>query len=88
VSDGVVKSAIKRIFETGDAGELVELEESMDELEEMVSKVLSEEPALRKEIESQPKAINFLVGRIIKETEGRYDARRIAEVIRSRIDSK
>ena len=88
VSDGVVKSAIKRIFETGGAGELVELDESESELEEIVSRILSEEPALKKEIESQPKAINFLVGQIIKETKGRYDARRIAEVIRSKIDSK
>jgi aspartyl-tRNA(Asn)/glutamyl-tRNA(Gln) amidotransferase subunit B len=88
VSDGVVKSAIKRIFETGEAGELVELDESEGDLEEIVSRILSEQPALKKEIESQPKAINFLVGQIIKETKGRYDARRIAEVIRSKIDLK
>jgi len=88
VSDGVVKSAIKRIFETGGAGELVELDESESDLEEIVSRILYEEPALKKEIESRSKAINFLVGRIIKETKGRYDARRIAEVIRSKIDSK
>ncbi len=88
VSDGIVKSAIKKIFETGEAGKLVELEESGGELEEIVKKILSEEPALRKEVESQPKAINFLVGRIIKQTKGRYDARRIAEAIRSEIGSK
>lgn len=88
ISDVVVKSAVKKIFETGAAGELTELEQSDDELGRIVARILSEEPALRKEIAEQPKAINFLVGRIIRETKGRYDARKIAEVIKSQIDGK
>lgn len=87
VSDSVVKAAIKRVFETGEAGELVELEQSGGELDGIVSRILSEDPLLLDEVRNQPKAINFLVGRIIKETKGKYDARRIAEVIRGKIDS-
>lgn len=86
VSDGVVKAAVKRIFETGGAGELTELETMKGELEEMVSKMLATEPHLVQEIKDRPKAINFLVGRIIKETKGKYDAKRIAEVIREKIE--
>jgi aspartyl-tRNA(Asn)/glutamyl-tRNA(Gln) amidotransferase subunit B len=85
VTDSVVKTAIKMIFEVGTAGELVEVEVGVDVLSALVADILMKEPHLVNDIKNQPKAINFLVGRIIKETKGKYDAKKIAEVIRSKI---
>ena len=86
ISDSVVKSAIKLIFEVGTAGELTELEVAGDVLGEIVSQMLERDPHLVAEIKGQPKAINHLVGRVMKETKGKYDARKIAEVIKEKIE--
>jgi aspartyl-tRNA(Asn)/glutamyl-tRNA(Gln) amidotransferase subunit B len=86
ISDSVVKSAIKAVFEVGTAGELVELELAGDALAVIVAEILQKEPHLVAEIKSQPKAVNFLVGRIIKETKGKYDAKRIAEEIKKAVE--
>jgi len=86
ISDSVVKSAIKLIFEVGTAGELTELEVAGDVLSEIIVEILKKDPHIAEEIRKQPKAINHLVGRVMKETKGRYDARKIAEVIREKIE--
>jgi len=88
ISDSVVKSAIKLIFEVGTAGELMELDVAEDALAAIVVEILKKEPHLAEEIRKQPKAINHLVGRVMKETKGRYDARKIAEVIKEKIEKE
>jgi aspartyl-tRNA(Asn)/glutamyl-tRNA(Gln) amidotransferase subunit B len=86
ISDSVVKSAIKLVFEVGTAGELTELEVAGDVLSELIVEMLKKDPHLVEEIKKEPKAINHLVGRVMKETKGKYDARKIAEVIREKIE--
>jgi len=86
ISDSIVKSAIKAVFEVGTAGELVELELAGDALAVIIAEILRKEPHLVGEIKNQPKAVNFLVGRIIKETKGKYDAKRIAEEIKKAVE--
>jgi len=86
ISDSVVKSAIKMVFEIGTAGELVELEVAGDVLSGIIVEILKKEPHLAEKIKKEPKAINHLVGLVMKETKGRYDARKIAEVIREKVE--
>lgn len=88
ISDVVAKNAFKKIFETGNAGELTALEEAEEELERMVIEIFDNEPELIEEIKRQPKAINSVVGRIIKRSEGRYDSKRIFEAVKSEIEKR
>lgn len=88
LSDVVVKEAIKRIFETGEAGELTEIEEAEGELEKMISNILETEPNLLEEIRRQPKAINSIVGKIIKQSKGRYDSKKIFEAVQKEVEKR
>jgi len=88
ISDVVAKAAIRRIFETGEAGEMTQLEKDEEALEKLVSDILSKEREFVEEIRKQPKAINHLVGKIVKETKGRYDSRRIVEMLRREIEKR
>ncbi|MEM2838807.1 MAG: Asp-tRNA(Asn)/Glu-tRNA(Gln) amidotransferase subunit GatB [Thermoplasmata archaeon] len=88
ISDVVAKSAFKNIFETGNAGELTELEEAEGELEKMVAEILDNEPELLDEIKKQPKAMNNVVGRIIRQTKGKFDSKRVFEAVKSEVEKR
>jgi aspartyl-tRNA(Asn)/glutamyl-tRNA(Gln) amidotransferase subunit B len=88
ISDVVAKNAFKSIFETGSAGELTELEEAEEELVRMVAEILDNEPKLLEEIKKQPKALNNIVGRIIRQSKGRFDSRRVFEVVKSEVEKR
>lgn len=88
ISDVVAKSAFKNIFETGNAGELTELEEAEGELERMVTEILDNEPELLEEIKKQPKAMNNIVGRIIRQTKGKFDSKRVFEAVKSEVEKR
>lgn len=88
ISDVVAKSAFKKIFETGNAGELTALEEAENELERMVIEIFDTEPELLEEIKKQPKAINSVVGRIIRKSGGKYDSKRIFSAVQKEIEHR
>jgi len=88
ISDVVAKSAIRNIFERGDAGQLTEMRQDGGELEAMVAGILDNEPALVDELKKRPKTVNHLVGRIIRETEGRFDSKKIVEVVKSAVEKR
>jgi len=85
ISDVVAKSAFRNIFETGSAGELTELEEIEGELENMIADILDSDPQLLDEIRKQPKAINSIVGRIIKQSKGKYDSKRVFSAVQEEV---
>lgn len=88
ISDVVAKSAIRNIFEVGKAGELTEMKQDEGELEAMVAEILDNEPELLDELKKRPKAVNHLVGRIIRETKGKFDSKKIVEAIKNEVEKR
>jgi len=88
ISDVVAKQAIRKIFETGESGKLTELKSDEGELESVIIDILKEKPELLEEIRKQPKAINHLIGSVIKKTEGRFDSKKVGEAVRKEIEKR
>ncbi len=92
ISSRVLKDVLSEMFETGqDPGDIVSSKNLLQvsdsgELEAVVERVISNNPAPVEDFKAGKEAsLQFLVGRIMKETKGRANPQVLAEMIREKI---
>ena len=92
ISRTSAKNALYDIVKTGDV--VATVIQNLDlagvsdesELDDIISKVILEESKAVKQAESNPKAVHYLVGKVMKKTKGKADPDKTLEILRKRIN--
>jgi len=91
ISIKIAKMILERVVIGGEDPEEIVAREGLlvissdKELEELAEKVIRENPKAVEDARRNPKAINYLVGQVMKLTRGRADPQKISEIIRRKI---
>jgi len=91
ISVKIMKMILERVVLGGEDPEEIVARENLkviasdEELEELAEKVIKENPKAVEDAKKNPKAINYLVGQVMKLTRGRADPQKIAAIIRRKL---
>lgn len=93
ISTKIVKMILEKVVEGEDPEDLVVREgltviRDEVELEALAEKVIRENPKAAEDARRNPKAINYLVGQVMKLTRGKADPQKISEIIRKKLLQK
>lgn len=58
------------------------------DLEELIARLVDQHPEVVKDYRTNPKAANFLIGQVMKETKGRHSSKDVAEKMRKELEKK
>ena len=93
VSRSAARTALEKVFETGDAPSVVVEREGLasvgsDELSGVVDEVISANPEEAERVRGgDKKVVGFLIGQIMKATRGNADGGRVRELLMEKLDS-
>ncbi len=91
ISIKILKMILERVVLRGEDPEEIVAKEDLKviadeaELEELAERVIRENPKAVEDAKKNPKAINYLVGQVMKLTRGRADPQKIAAIIRKKL---
>ena len=93
ITENVGKKIIERVIDSGESPKKIVKDEGLgrvsesSELEEMVEVVISENPQAVTDFSSGGgKAVNFLMGDVMKRMQGRADSKLVLDLLRKRLD--
>ncbi len=58
------------------------------DLEQLVVRLVDEHPEVVKDYRNNPRAANFLIGQVMKETQGRYASKEVSDMIRKELEKR
>lgn len=91
ISVKIMKMILERVVLNGEDPEGIVVREDLrvvsrdEELEEIADRVIRENPKAVEDAKKNPKAVNYLVGQVMKLTRGRADPQKIATIIRRKL---
>jgi aspartyl-tRNA(Asn)/glutamyl-tRNA(Gln) amidotransferase subunit B len=91
ISIKIVKNILERVILNGEDPEEIVFKEGLtiisseEELEAIAERVIRENPKAVEDAKKNPKAINYLVGQVMKLTRGRADPQKIGFILRKKL---
>ena len=58
------------------------------DLEQLVARLVDSHPEVVKDYRTNPRAANFLIGQVMKETQGRYASKEVSDMIRKELEKR
>ena len=62
--------------------------EAVEDLEELVARLVDSHPEVVKDYRGNPRAANFFMGQVMKEAQGRYASKEVSEAIRKELEKR
>ena len=59
-----------------------------DDLGQIVARLVDSHPEVVKDYRTNPRAANFLIGQVMKETQGRYASQEVSGMIRKELEKR
>jgi aspartyl-tRNA(Asn)/glutamyl-tRNA(Gln) amidotransferase subunit B len=92
ITENVGKKILERVIDSGESPARIASEEGLgkvsavDELTQVVDQVLADNPSALADYKAgQPKAMNFLMGKVMAKMKGRADNKVVGEILKTRI---
>lgn len=58
------------------------------DLKQLVARLVDSHPEVVKDYRTNPRAANFLIGQVMKETQGRYASKEVSDMIRKELEKR